>query len=61
MARVRFCYEMEIDEDILREDLELDDDYEFSDKEIIDVAISSFDYQIQDREIYARHFKCEVV
>ena len=61
MARVRFCYEMEIDEDVLREDLELDDDYEFSDEEIIDTAVSSFDSEIQDREIYARRFKCEIV
>lgn len=61
MARVRFYYEMEIDEDVLREDLELDDDYEFSNEEIIDAAISSFDYEIQDRVIYARRFECEVV
>lgn len=61
MARVRFCYEMEIDEDVLREDLELDDDYEFSNEEIIDRAITLFDYEIHDREIYARRFKCEIV
>lgn len=61
MARVRFCYEMEIDEDVLREDLELDNNYEFSDEEIINEAITLFDYEIQDREIYARRFKCEIV
>lgn len=60
MARVRFYYEMEIDEDVLREDLELDDDYEFSDKEIIDEAMSLFNYQIQDRQIYAECFKCKI-
>ena len=61
MAKVRFYYEMEIDEDVLREDLELDDNYEFSNEEIIDVAMSSFDMEIQDREIYARRFECEVI
>ena len=61
MARVRFYYEMEIDEDVLREDLELNDDYELSNEEIVDAAISSFRYQIQNREIYAECFKCEVV
>ena len=61
MATVRFCYEMEIDEDELRENLELGDCCELSDKDIIDRAITLFDYEIHDRQIYARRFECEIV
>lgn len=61
MARVRFCYEMEIDEEVLREDMGLDEDAEISDEDIINRAKTLFDYEIHDREVYAGRFKCTVV
>ena len=61
MATVRFSYEMEIDEEVLREDMGLDDDTEITDEDIINRARILFDYEIQDREVYAESFKCTVV
>ena len=61
MATVRFSYEMEIDEDVLREDMGLDEDAEISDEDIIDRAVTLFGYEIQDNVVYAESFKCEVV
>ena len=38
MATVRFYYDVEIDEDVYREDFELEDDVEISDEDIIERA-----------------------
>ena len=61
MATVRFSYEMEIDEEVLREDMGLDDDAEISDEDIINRARTVFDYEIHDREVYAGRCECKVV
>ena len=61
MATVRFSYEMEIDEEVLREDMGLDEDVEILDEDIINRARTLFDYEIHDREVYAGRFKCTVV
>lgn len=60
MAKVRLYCEIEVDEDILKEDLELGDDYKFTNEEIIDRAMTLFDYKIQDREVYAKDFYFEI-
>ena len=61
MAKVRFCYEMELDDEVLREDMGLDEDADISDEDIINRARTLFNYEIRDREVYAGRFKCEVV
>lgn len=61
MATVRFSFEMEIDDEELREDLELDENSEISDEVVIDRAKTLFGYAMQDREIYSDSFECEIV
>ena len=61
MAKVRFYYDVEIDEDIYREDFELKDDDEISDKDIISRARTLLGYSIQDRAINVGDFECEIV
>jgi hypothetical protein len=61
MAKVRFYYDVEIDEDIYREDFELKDDDEISDENIINRARTLLGYSIQDRAINVGDFECEIV
>jgi hypothetical protein len=61
MAKVRFYYDVEIDEDIYREDFELKDDDEISDEDIINRARTLLGYSIQDRAINVGDFACEIV
>lgn len=61
MAKVRFYYDVEIDEDIYREDFELKDDDEISDEDIINRARTLLGYSIQDRAINVGDFECEIV
>ena len=59
MAKVRFYYDVEIDEDIYREDFELKDDDEISDEDIINRARTLLGYSIQDRAINVGDFEGE--
>ena len=61
MARVRFYYDVIVDEDEVRENLELDMDEEVSDEDIIDRARTLFTYDIQDRAIYVDNLECEII
>lgn len=61
MATVRFYYDVEIDEDVYREDFELADDVEISDENIIERAKTVLGYDIQDRAINVGDFECEIV
>lgn len=61
MATVRFYYDVEIDEDVYREDFGLDDDVEISDEDIINEAKTCLGYDIQDRAINVSDFECEIV
>lgn len=61
MARIRFYYDVYVDEDDIRENLELDENTDISDEDIIDRAKTLFNYAIHDREMYAGRFKCEIV
>lgn len=61
MAKVRFYYDVEIDEDIYREDFELKDDDEISDEDIINRARTLLGYSIQDRAINVGDFECEII
>lgn len=51
MARVRFYYDVYVDEDDIRENLELDENTDISDEDIIDRAKTLFSYDVQDRDI----------
>lgn len=61
MPKVRFYYDVEIDEDIYREDFELKDDDEISDEDIINRARTLLGYSIQDRAINVGDFTCEII
>lgn len=61
MATVRFYYDVEIDEDVYREDYELGEDVEISDRDIIEEAKKCLGYDIQDRAIHVSDFECEIV
>lgn len=61
MATVRFYYDIKIDEDVYREDFELEDDVEISDEDIIERAKTILGYDIQDRAINVGDFECEIV
>jgi hypothetical protein len=61
MATVKiYCY-MEIDEDVLRENYELNDDCEITDDMLIDEAYRAFSSNIADHDIYADEFEYDVV
>ena len=61
MARVRFYYDVYVDEDDIRENLELDENTDVSDEDIIDRAKTLFGYDIQDRDINVSELDCEIV
>ena len=61
MATVRFYYDIKIDEDVYREDFELEDDVEISDEAIIERAKTVLGYDIQDRAINVSGFECEII
>lgn len=61
MPKVRLYYDIEIDEDIYREDFELKDDDEISDEDIISRARTLFGYSLQDRAINVGDFECEII
>ena len=61
MATVRFYYDIKIDEDVYREDFELEDDVEISDEDIIERAKTVLGYDIQDRAINVSDFECEII
>lgn len=61
MATVMFYYEVEVDEDIYREDYGLDDDVEISNEDIIEEAKKCLGYDIQDRAIHVSDFEYEII
>ena len=60
MARVRFYYDVYVDEDDIRENLELDENSDVSDEDIIDRAKTLFAYDIQDRDIRVDELECNI-
>lgn len=61
MARVRFYYDVNVDEDDIRENLELDENTDVSDEAIIHRARTLFGYDIQDRDVNVGELDCEIV
>lgn len=60
MARVRFYYDVYVDEDDIRENLELDENTDVSDEDIIDRAKTLFCYDVQERDIRVDELECEI-
>ena len=60
MAMVRFYYDVYVDEDDIRENLELDKNVIISDKDIFDRAKYLFDSDIYDRAICIEELECDI-
>lgn len=60
MARVRFYYDVYVDEDDIRENLELDENTDVSDEDIINRAKTLFGYDVQERDIRVDELECEI-
>lgn len=61
MAKVRFYYDVYVDEDDITENLEYENEEKITDEDIIDRARTLFEYDIQDRIIYVDNLECEVI
>ena len=61
MAKVRFYYDVYVDEDDITENLEYENEEKITDEDIIDRARTLFEYDIQDRIIYVDNLECKVI
>lgn len=61
MALVRFYYDVYVDEDDLRENLELDNYIDLSEEDVVDRAKTLFAYDIQDRDIRVDELEYEMI
>lgn len=60
MARVRFYYDVYVDEDDIMENREYENKEEITDEDIIDRAKTLFEYDIQDRAVHVGELECEI-
>lgn len=60
MVRVRFYYDVYVDEDEIRENLELNKNTDISNEDIIDRAKTLFSYDVQERDIRVNELECEI-
>lgn len=60
MARVRFYYDVYVDEDEIRENLELNKNTDISNEDIIDREKTLFSYDVQERDIRVDELECEI-
>lgn len=60
MARVRFYYDVYVDEDDIMKNREYESEKEVTDEDIVDRAKTLFVYDIQDRAIYVEELECEI-
>lgn len=61
MAKVRFYYDVYVDEDDIMENLEYENEEKITDEDIVDRARTLFEYDIQDNIIYVDNLECEVI
>lgn len=61
MARVRFYYDVCVDEDDIMVNREYDNEEDITDEDIIDRARIIFGYDIQDRAVYVDELECEII
>ena len=60
MARVRFYYDVYVDEDDIMKNREYESEEEITDEDIVDRAKTLFAYDIQDHAIYVEELECEI-
>ena len=61
MSRVRFYYDVYVDEDDIRENCEYENEEEITEKDVVDRAKTLFAYDIQDRDIKVDELEYEVM
>lgn len=61
MRKVRFDYDMEIDEDDIREEYDLSDDDEITDDMILEFASDRFNEEVRNGEVNAVACGAEVI
>lgn len=61
MARVRFYYDVYVDEDDIVENREYESEEEITEDDIIDRARTLFEYDIQDRAVHVNELECDVM
>lgn len=61
MAKVRFYYDVYVDEDDIMENLEYESEDEITEEDVVDRARTLFAYDIQDRDINVDELECEVM
>lgn len=61
MARIRFYYDVCVDEDDIMLNREYENEEEITDEDIIDRARTLFAYDVQDRAVYVNELECEII
>ena len=61
MSRVRFYYDVYVDEDDIMENCEYENEEEIIEKDVVDRAKTLFAYDIQDRDIKVDELEYEVM
>ena len=61
MSRVRFYYDVYVDEDDIMENCEYENEEEITETDVIDRAKTLFAYDIQDRDIKVDELEYEVM
>lgn len=61
MARVRFYYDVYVDEDDIMENCEYENEEEITEEDVVDRARTLFAYDIQDRDINVDELEFEVM
>lgn len=61
MSRVRFYYDVYVDEDDIMENCEYENEEEITEQDVIDRAKTLFAYDIQDRDIKVDELEYEVM
>lgn len=61
MAKVRFYYDVTIDEEEIMENLNYKDYSEINNNDIIERAKTLLSYDIQDRNINPSYLECEII
>ena len=61
MSRVRFYYDVYVDEDDIMENCEYENEEEITEKDVVDRGKTLFAYDIQDRDIKVDELEYEVM
>ena len=61
MRQVRFYYDMDVDEDDIREKYDLSDDDEITDEMLLEFANEKFDEEVDDGEVHSLLCESEII